>query len=363
MNTLTPRALPRSRAIIGVVGLTVATGVIAVALIRAAGPLAAFEPETGTLANDAVVQTVTGASGGSVVQFSMGTAVNPTPTPSTTPIANTYPAAGTVGYRGTTAALTTISSAAAAPAGTYYDTQYGYLQVNADNITLDHVYIKGCLDFYGSGTLTVTNSVIEGGYGTWCGINSRADGAIVKISDSTIRWKSGSVPGLNNGAGGIKAMGDTIFQLQRNEITGFADGIHVAGPNNVIEYNHIHDLALTGTTEADASHNDGLQVFYAPNLILRFNRIDLNGFDGTHQNAALFFQGDSFTTPQMYGNYFNGGGYVVRMDPNVINAAFYDNTFANLVAGQWGYYDIMTGATFTRWANNKTSSGQAVNYP
>jgi hypothetical protein len=363
MITLISRKVLQSRAVLGVVGLTMLIGVVAVALIRAAGPLAAFEAEAGTLANDAAAQVVTGASGGSVVQFSMGTAVNPTPTPPGTPVPTTYPAAGSVGYRGDVSALTTITSAAAAPTGSYFDTQYGYLQVNANDFTLDHVYIKGCLDFYGSGTLTVTNSIIEGGYGTWCGVNSRADGAVVKMSDTTVRWKASSAPDVGNGAGGIKAMGDTVFQLARNDISGFADGIHVAGQNNIIEYNYIHDLALTGTTGATASHNDGLQVFYAPNLTLRYNRIDLNGFDGLHQNAALFFQGTDFTAPQMFGNFFGGGGYVVRMDANVKNATFSNNTFANLAAGQFGYIDIISGATFANWANNKSVSGQAINYP
>lgn len=327
----------------------------------AAGPLAAFEPETGTLGNDAAPQYVSGASGGSVVQFSMGTAVNPTPTPTPT----TYPAVGAVGYKGNMSALTTISSAATAPAGTYYDSQYGYLQINVTNFTLDHVYIKGCLDFYGSGTLTITNSIIEPGYGTWCGVVSRSDGAVLHMSDSTVRWRAGSNPDVGNGAGTVMAMGTTTMVLSRNDISGMPDGIQVNGDNNVIEYNYIHDLAAIGTYPNN-THNDGMQIFDAQNLIVRYNRIDLNGYDGMHQNAAVFFQNlgsGVFGSPQIYGNFLDGGGYVLRIGTAATGVVVRDNVFENLTGSQYGYYDIVNGVSIHQWTNNKTVSGQVINQP
>ena len=50
----------------------------------AAGPLAVFEPETGTLASGATTATVSGASGSGVVQFGTGAGTTPTPTPTAT---------------------------------------------------------------------------------------------------------------------------------------------------------------------------------------------------------------------------------------------------------------------------------------
>jgi hypothetical protein len=59
-----------------------AIGVLVVVISSAAGPLAAFEAESGTLSAGAVIASVTGASGPGVVKF--GAVVTPTPTSSPT---------------------------------------------------------------------------------------------------------------------------------------------------------------------------------------------------------------------------------------------------------------------------------------
>jgi beta-glucanase (GH16 family) len=72
----TPRAL-----VFG--GLTAAVGVVLVLRIFAATTPTAFEPESGTLVSPAKAVAVTGASGGSILQF--GAAATPTPTAAPTP--------------------------------------------------------------------------------------------------------------------------------------------------------------------------------------------------------------------------------------------------------------------------------------
>lgn len=312
----------------------------------------AMEMELGGRTGNMTVLADMTASGGSAVVFQAAGQAS-------------YPDPGSVGYTGAVGSLTVVSSAATAPAGTYYDNQHGYLQINADNYALDHVYIKGCLDFYGGGTLTITNSIIEPGYGTWCGVVSRAEGATLNISDSTVRWRSGSNPEVGNGAGAIMAMGATTMTLIRNDISGMPDGIQVNGHNNVIEYNYIHDLAAIGTYPNN-THNDGMQVFDANNLIVRYNRIDLNGYDGEHQNAAVFFQnlGDgTFGSPQIYGNFLDGGGYVLRIGTAASNVVVKDNTFEVLTGNQYGYFDIASGVAIQQWSNNKTTAGTDIDYP
>lgn len=60
-------------------------GIAAIVYTRAAGPTAAFEPETGSLSNGANAQSVTGASGSGVVTFTTSTANTPTPAPTSSP--------------------------------------------------------------------------------------------------------------------------------------------------------------------------------------------------------------------------------------------------------------------------------------
>ena len=64
-----------------VIIVVVLLGIVTVLLAKGAGPLAAFEPETGSLSGGANTQSVTGASGSGVVKFATATTPVPTPTP------------------------------------------------------------------------------------------------------------------------------------------------------------------------------------------------------------------------------------------------------------------------------------------
>jgi hypothetical protein len=288
------------------------------------------------------------------------------PTTTTTapapPPSGTAPAPGTVGFRGTTSSLRVIDGPEDAPAGTTWNTQYNYLEVTARDLTLDGVYVKGGIDFYGAGTLTVRNSIVEFGYGGWITILGRTSGSTMDVRDSTLRWRAGATPSVGAGNGAIQINASVTIVALRNDISGTADGIQAAGPNTRIEQNYIHHLATVGTYP-DNTHNDGVQVYDGANMVIANNRIEI-GFNGTHQNAALFFQpgsGNSIDV-QIVGNYLQGGGFTLRLE-GPTTARVRDNIFGPLEGGAWGDAYAWSPARTTEWLNNRHVDGSTVGDP
>ena len=281
------------------------------------------------------------------------------PPPGGAPAPGTVPAAGQVGFRGSVSSLKVVDSAASAPAGTSW--QGNYLRVTAGNATLDGVYVKGAVDYGGGGTLTVRNSIIEGNGGIWSPLLVRA--GHLDVRDTTVRWRPGAPPpgdGWGNGA----IHGDATMTVIRCDISGTPDGIQNGPGNSTFEQNYIHDLARIGAVPNN-THNDGIQMYGGPNLTIEYNRIDLDGYDGTHQNAALFFQPDASSpasNARIVGNYLEGGGYTLRLDGPVPAAVVQDNTFGPLNGG-FGYAYARGGATLAVWSGNVTTSGQTVPKP
>lgn len=270
--------------------------------------------------------------------------------------AGTYPARGAVGFRGDAGSLRVIDGPEDAPAGTTW--QGGYLQVDAANLTLDGVYVRGGIDFYGGGTLTIRNSIVEFGYGAWLTILGRTPGQTIDIRDSTLRYRAGATPSMSDPAAIQIQAGLTIVAL-RNDISGSTDGIQAAGPNTRIEQNWIHDLALVGVYPNN-THNDGVQVYDGQNMVIANNRIEV-GFDGQHQNAALFFQpgGGNSINVTISGNYLQGGGFTLRLE-GPTTARVTGNTFGPLEGGAWGTHYVLDGAQTTEWTANVRTDGSTV---
>lgn len=265
----------------------------------------------------------------------------------------TAPAPGTVGYRGPVSALTVIDSPANAPAGTKWTG--GILSVSARDLVLDGVYVKGGIEFNGSGTLTIRNSIIEGG-GSWMVVVGFANGCNLDISNSTLRWKAGSTPPQGIGAGAIH--GYCKLRAVGNDISGTPDGIQLGEGNSLIEGNWIHDLALLGRYPNN-THNDGIQLYGGSGIVIRNNRIDI-GWDGEHQNGAIFFQG-RFTAPVIAGNWLSGGGYTFRIETNTTGAVVTDNTI--LKAGNaWGEV-LVEPQTVGTWSGNVNGNGRTIPRP
>lgn len=277
----------------------------------------------------------------------------------------TYPDRGSVGFLGNAASLQVIDGSSTPPSGTSWNSQYNYLEVTADNFVLDGVYIKGGIDFYGRGTLIVRNSIVEGGYGTWFLILGRTGGSTMDVRDSTLRWRQGSTPDIGAGAGAIQIQASVKIVAIRNDISGTPDGIQAAGADSRIESNWIHNLALLGTYP-DNTHNDGIQIYDGDRFVIANNRIEI-GFDGMHQNAAVFFQpgdGNTIASPQVTGNYLQGGGFTLRLEKlSTSSAVINDNVFGPLEGGAWGYAYCLDGATIAQWTNNRTTTGETVSRP
>jgi hypothetical protein len=273
------------------------------------------------------------------------------------------PDAGQVGFLGDPASLQVIDGANKAPAGTGWNT--GVLQVTGNDVVLDKVFVKGGVTFQGSGTLTIKNSIIEGNHSAQSvvlGMKGHLD-----IQDSTIRWKAGDGgPQADWGNGAIH--GDSTVTLLRNDISGTPDGIQNGPGRSTIEQNYIHDLALIGTYPNN-THNDGIQSYGGPDLVIRYNRIDIEGphgvaYDGTHQNAAVFVQpsGTSSTNLQVVGNYLAGGGYIMRLEGPMSGAVVTDNKFGPTTGG-WGEVLVNKDVGIARWSGNVSAAGKTVAQP
>lgn len=274
----------------------------------------------------------------------------------------TVPAPGSVGFRGDAAALKVIDGPANAPAGTKWNA--GQLQVLANDLVLDRVSVRGGITFSGGGTLTIRNSVVEGNRSSQSvvlGLKGHLD-----ISDSTLKWKAGDTPGNQWGNGAVH--GDSTMTLRRNDISGTPDGIQNGPGRSTIEQNYIHDLARLGTYPNN-THNDGIQSYGGPDLIIRNNRIDIEGpdgvaYDGTHQNGAIFVQpgGGGASNLQVVGNFLAGGGYIMRLEGPISGAVVTDNRFGPITGG-WGEVLVDKGVGIAAWSNNTSNAGKPVNKP
>lgn len=254
------------------------------------------------------------------------------------------PEPGEVGFRGDPSSLKVIDSSDDAPAGTRW---YGsYLRVLADDVRLEGVHIKGGLHITGGGTVTVRNSIIEGGHGWWGIVYNGNASNFLDISDSTLRWREGSSPSGGSAGSGV-IHGARKSRIVRNDISGMGDGIQVAG-DAVIEQNHIHDLFHNGVV-----HNDGIQFYAGTNHQVRFNRFETPYNSMT--NGVIFTQGSGIGTMRIEGNYIDGGGYQLHLQNGRI--AVVDNTFGP--NKQWGTHRV-TGATVSEWSGNVHSGGGTV---
>jgi hypothetical protein len=272
---------------------------------------------------------------------------------------DTVPVAGQVGVRTPVADLRAINSQAGLPAGATWSG--GQVIVRGANVTFERVYVKGSIEYLGTGTLTIRDSIIEGNANGWAVVLGRS--GHLTIEDSTLRWVGPPRQTWGNGA----VHGDSTMTLRRNDISGTPDGIQVGPGRSLIEQNYIHDLAMLGVYPNN-THNDGIQSYGGPDLFIRYNRIDISkdgkAYDGTHQNAAIFVQpgGTPCTNLQLIGNYLSGGGFILRLESPTRDATVVGNNFGPTTGG-WGTHLVERGTTFTQWADNRDSAGRTIAQP
>ena len=273
--------------------------------------------------------------------------------------AGVLPQPGEVGFLGDASMLRVIDGPENAPEGTQFST--GVLVTVDANLTLDGVHLKGSIDYGHAGTLTIRNSIIEAVGGFHTVINVSNPRGIIDISDSTVTWpESVPTPQPPWGSGAIN--GDARMIVVRCDISGTPDGIQQGSGNSRFEENYIHDLAILGEPPNN-THNDGMQFYLGPNIQVLYNYIELDGYNGVNQNAAVFFgEGDGIAAPVIVGNYLSGGGYQLRLEAGVTDATVIGNQFGP-IAGGFSEASISPGATVVVWAGNVTASGANLTQP
>jgi hypothetical protein len=295
-----------------------------------------------------------------VVAHTRAVSVVVTTTYGSVPAAASYVHPGTVGFLGDPTSLTQYLDGGAAPAGCSWQS-YG-LRCDQDNLSLDHVHIKGGLYWTGSGNLTITNSIVEGSdawYGIYAATATNNAGSQITVSDSTLRWTLDSTEPPGEDVGPVWTRGTQALIIQRCDISSMPQGID-PGEGSLIEDNWIHDL-FQNNPPGNPSHLDGIFSQGGGDIIIQRNFIDVPIRGDT--TAALFIQnrGGTDTGIKIYANYINGGAYILRnqtgIDVDVVN-----NTFGT---GLYGDVGDLTGypGTYGIWLNNVHDDGTTVPRP
>ncbi|HSX00241.1 MAG TPA: hypothetical protein VLH38_04360 [Patescibacteria group bacterium] len=322
-------------------------GILLLIVTHAATPVSSFEAEDGTPDGVSRVTDIT-ASAGHAIKFGTGTSSSGT----------AYVQPNSVGFLGDPNTLTIIDAThpVADPLNQCsWNNSDGVVCAKTD-LTLDHVYIKGGLYWKGSGTLKITNSIIEGGQAFYT-IYAEANAPIINISDSTLRWPTSKAYPTGSDAAPIVMNGRAKELLSRNNIYGQPHGVEVVADNSIIDSNWIHDLAYTSTDP----HLDGIFIMGGKNITVTHNYVDVT-VNGTHATAAIFFQdqfGTGIDAPIIKNNflvggafsYFNENGTHTDTEDNIINPGIYGDVTV-----------VKTGSTST-WINNKHSDGSIVAKP
>jgi hypothetical protein len=340
-----------------------------------------FQPNTGAASSAAASPSPSAATGGtasaqpsvtasktagssSPSASAQTTTAAPAVTVTGTRAAGSYVKPGSVGYLGNTSALTVYAPGGAAPGGCSW-LSYG-LRCDQTNLTLDHVWIKGSLYWTGTGDLTVSQSIVQGGTGTsWYAIlghpaSSGALDSTIKVTDSTVGWLPGqTMPAGYDVAPIWSAYGNQAEVAIRDDLSGMPQGIDPTG-GSVIQDDWIHDLVQTGTSSAP-THLDGIFSQGGGDIKIDGNYVDVPVRSDT--TAAVFIQdlGSTDTGISITNNYLSGGAFTLR-DQTGINVDVENNTFAQSV---WGPVGDLTGypGTYGTWAGNVSLSGSLIAKP
>lgn len=277
------------------------------------------------------------------------------PQPGSTGTTSTFVQPSTVGYLGTTGALTVIDATHAYSGSGGSTSTVDGNRFSQTNLSLDHVWVKGSMYWTGTGTLTITNSIIEGGgglpYSLW--VDSASN---VVASDTTFRY-SGSFP-TNSDSANVAGGARFHQSYTRCEFTGQPHGIELTANNDLIDSCWIHDLTWNATFDP---HLDGIFVFGGTGIQIKKTYINVNDANSVHTTAAIFMQntfGYGISGITVDGCYLNGGagslynedGASATITNNTIDVGFF--TDVNWTAG-----------SPTLWSNNKHTDGTTITSP
>ena len=284
--------------------------------------------------------------------------------PAPAPPVGGYVRPGTVGYLGSTSALTVYQPDGAAPGGCSWQS-YG-LRCDQTDLTLDHVWIKGSFYWTGTGRLAISQSIVQGGTGdSWYAILGHPDtpgtvDSTIEVTDSTVGWLPGRTMPVGADVAPIwSAYGNQPIAAVRDDLSGMPQGIDPTA-GSVIRDNWIHDLVQTGT-ESSPTHLDGIFTQGGGDITIEGNYVDVPVRSDT--TAAIYIQNRAATDAgiSIVGNYLSGGAYNLRNQTG-IGVEVRNNTFAGSV---WGPVGDLTGhpGTYGTWTGNVRLSGAALTAP
>lgn len=166
---------------------------------------------------------------------------------------------------------------------------YGYITVNAPNVTITKTRVRGGNPSYARDLIRADNT----------------NAYNLKITDSTI------APDLKNArqAIGIR-LGASTQVVQRVNVTGTVDGVRITGKGARVENSWLHDFpSYPDPYFKDGTHNDAIQLEGGTGV-----RILNNSFSGAYNAGVMVAQDRSpISDLQINYNYGNGGGCTINI--------------------------------------------------
>ena len=271
---------------------------------------------------------------------------------------NGYVAAGSVGYLGSTSALTVIDSTHpyAGTGGSTWDPSQGNTFTQT-NLTLDHVWIKQSMFWSGTGTLTITNSILEGGTGVpWTIWSDSSTATTIVLTDTTLKY-TGTFP-TNSDSANVAGNSRFVQTYTRCDFSGQPHGIEITATGTVIDSCWIHDLYWDATFDP---HLDGIFIFGGNGVQIKKCNIPVNDANSSHTTAAIFMQ-NTFSygiSGPIVDNCYLAGGAGSLYNEDGANAVITNNT---IDVGYFADVQWTAGAPAT-WSNNKHSDGTVIPSP
>lgn len=273
---------------------------------------------------------------------------------------------GSVGYLGPASALTHYAPAGSglpgagqAPAGCAWGA--AGLRCDTTDLTWDRVYIHGGVYWTGTGTATVTDSVLENPSGqnwyVFYSANTAASGRLV-FTDCTVRHLA---PNTATDVAPIWANNGKPLIATRLDLSGMPQGLPCPG-GSVIDSVWIHDL-VQPRPGANPLHMDGIFSQGGDNWVIRNSRIETPKRNPSDVTAAVFVQvipaGSGNTGGVVENCWLSGGSYTLRNETmvglRVRNCVFAGATFGDA----WN----QAPGTIAEWSNNKHTDGTPVTKP
>lgn len=282
------------------------------------------------------------------------------------PPSTTYVQPGTVGYLGDTNALTHyapsgsgLPGAGVAPSGMAWGP--AGLRCDDTNFILDHAYVHGGIYWTGTGSATVTNSILENPTDqNWYVFYSQntTDTGQLTFTDCTLRHLAAD-PSTDIAA--IWTNNGKALLATRLDLSGLPQGLPCPG-GSVIDSCWIHDLVQPNPGSSPL-HMDGIFSQGGDNWIIKNCYVDTPIRNPSDVTAAVFVQvipsGSGNVGGQIIGNFLRGGSYTLRNE-TMVGLVVQNNVFGGFTFGDaWN----QAPGTIGTWTGNVHTDNSAVPSP